>query len=93
MKLGLQPCKVAAAAVLILLLLIVGGQVQAGDVGGGGECSAVSRSKTFDGDCESKAACVDACRRELYTGGYCFLDVAVPDHRVCIELDVQVKKI
>ncbi|CAN6247022.1 unnamed protein product [Urochloa humidicola] len=82
----LQPCKIAAAAALILMLLLtIGGQdLQASAGNNGAECSAVARSKTFKGFCVSKPPCVAACRGEGYPDGYCFLDVATPDHRVCM---------
>ena len=50
----------------------------------GAVCSVVDRSKTFKGVCVSKPPCVAACGSEGYPGGYCFLDVADPDHRVCM---------
>lgn len=58
--------------------------LHAGGEASDSECSAVSRSRTFEGDCESKRPCADACRREGYLDGYCFTDVAGPDHRVCM---------
>jgi len=50
----------------------------------GAVCSVVDRSKTFKGVCVSKPPCVAACGGEGYPNGYCFLDVADPDHRVCM---------
>jgi len=50
----------------------------------GDECSAISRSTTFQGDCHSRDLCVATCRSEGHTAGYCFRDVADPDHRVCL---------
>ncbi|PAN04253.1 hypothetical protein PAHAL_1G052200 [Panicum hallii] len=80
----LQPFKVAAAAALILMLLLTIGLQQASAVNNGGVCSAVDRSKTFKGVCVSKAPCVAACGGEGYPDGYCFMDVADPDYRVCM---------
>ncbi|CAL5023739.1 unnamed protein product [Urochloa decumbens] len=82
----LQPCKIAAAGALILMLLLtIGGQdLQASAGNDGSVCSAISHSKTFKGFCVSKPPCVAACRGEGYPDGYCFLDPATPDHRVCI---------
>ncbi|CAD6247930.1 unnamed protein product [Miscanthus lutarioriparius] len=78
----LKPCKMATAVSLIvmLLLLTIGGQ---GDPTGD-ECSAISRSTTFQGDCHSRDLCVATCRSEGHAAGYCFRDVADPDHRVCM---------
>ncbi|XP_066329526.1 uncharacterized protein [Miscanthus floridulus] len=50
----------------------------------GDECSAISRSTTFQGDCHCRDHCVATCRSEGHTAGYCFRDVADPDHRVCM---------
>ena len=47
-------------------------------------CSVWDRSKTFKGVCVSRPTCVAACAGEGYPNGYCFLDVADPDHRVCM---------
>ncbi|GJN19101.1 hypothetical protein PR202_gb06339 [Eleusine coracana subsp. coracana] len=74
--------KVAASAAVILLLLTAADQVQAGTIGGP-ECTVAHRSTTFKGVCTT-AACVAACRHELYTEGHCFMDVSDPDHRVCM---------
>ncbi|CAM0147343.1 unnamed protein product [Urochloa decumbens] len=81
-----QLCKIAAAAALILMLLLtIGGQdLQASAGNDGSVCSAISHSKTFKGFCVSKPPCVAACRGEGYPDGYCFLDPATPDHRVCM---------
>ncbi|KAG0531906.1 hypothetical protein BDA96_04G062300 [Sorghum bicolor] len=78
----LKPCKMATLVSLIfmLLLLTIGGQGAAT----GDECSAISRSTAFQGDCQSRDLCVATCRREGHTAGYCFRDVADPDHRVCL---------
>ena len=43
-------------------------------------CSVWDRSKTFKGVCVSKPPCVAACAGEGYPNGFCFLDVAAPDH-------------
>ncbi|KAJ1278096.1 hypothetical protein BS78_04G052700 [Paspalum vaginatum] len=77
----LHPCnnKITTAAValifMIMLLLTTGGQ---------GVCSVVNRSRTLTGACVRKDLCVAACGGEGYPDGYCFLDVAAPDHRVCM---------
>ncbi|GJM90322.1 hypothetical protein PR202_ga06589 [Eleusine coracana subsp. coracana] len=78
--------KITASAVLVLLLLTAADQVQAGVIGGP-ECTVAHRSTTFKGVCgggSTTAACVAACRHELYTEGHCFMDVSDPDHRVCM---------
>uniref|UniRef100_A0A0D9VCR2 Knottins-like domain-containing protein n=1 Tax=Leersia perrieri TaxID=77586 RepID=A0A0D9VCR2_9ORYZ len=71
-----------AVAILVYFLLATNGSGN----GGGGNCSAISRSNTFKGDCNNKGSsvgCAGACRGEGYADGYCFTDVADPDHRVC----------
>ncbi|OEL15463.1 hypothetical protein BAE44_0023519 [Dichanthelium oligosanthes] len=83
----LQPCKIAAAvALIVMLLLTIGGEglKQASAGNNGDVCSVVYRSKTFEGACVSKPPCVAACGGDGYPDGYCFLDVADPDHRVCM---------
>ena len=47
-------------------------------------CYVWDRSKTFKGVRVSKPPCVAACAGEGYPNGFCFLDVAAPDHRVCM---------
>uniref|UniRef100_A0A0E0JW50 Knottin scorpion toxin-like domain-containing protein n=1 Tax=Oryza punctata TaxID=4537 RepID=A0A0E0JW50_ORYPU len=68
-----QSSKVAAA-VMIFFLLTTGGAA--------GACS-VGESTTFKGNCEiDGGGCVDACRGEGYTDGYCFINVANPGYHM-----------
>uniref|UniRef100_A0A0D3F1B2 Knottin scorpion toxin-like domain-containing protein n=1 Tax=Oryza barthii TaxID=65489 RepID=A0A0D3F1B2_9ORYZ len=65
-----------AAAFFVFFLLATGG-------GAAGGCS-VGESSTFRGNCEiDGGGCVESCRGEGYTDGYCFTEVANPGYHIC----------
>ncbi|KAL5211783.1 hypothetical protein ABZP36_022630 [Zizania latifolia] len=77
-------CKITAAMAACIFLLALVLPPCSGQGSNGSGCTEVARSKTFQGDCHSYSGCAHACRGEGYTEGYCFTDIADPDHPVCM---------